>query len=140
VVALILGLLPGSLMPRHALAAFTTCTSDPVIILSNGATLDVDASIADSSSDVTSVVYNVHGPAGTYVVALASVGPADQVNYSGDDAPNTYDTSTTVSTGLRGVSVTASTKALSALGVTVGSASLSGQSGQSLHIHVSGLL
>ncbi len=138
--ALLLGLLAGPLTPHPALAHFTSCTSDPVVTLSNGAQLDLTANISDSASDVQSITYTVHAPAGTSMVSVASLGPADHVTFYADDAANAYDTYTTVYTGQSSVAVTAKTTVVSVLGVTLGSQSTSGTSGQSLHVHIAALL
>jgi hypothetical protein len=144
VAALTLGLLAGPLIPRPALAAFTTCTSDPVLTLSNGAAIDVRAVVSDVASDVTSIVYTVHAPAGTRLVSVLNTGSVlglvEHVNFYADNAAKTYDSYTTVSTGRSGVTVKASTTVVSVLDVTLGLSSTSGLNGQSLHIHFTTLL
>jgi hypothetical protein len=143
-VALTVALAAGSLGPSHAYAGFTSCQSDPVVTLSNGASVDLEAHIADSGSDVRQVSYTLHVPAGTRVVSVVNtdglIGLAETVQVYADDAANTYDSSTVVTTGQQGVAVTAFTTVVSPLGLTLGSATRSGTSGQSLALHFTSLL
>lgn len=142
---LTLGLAAGALAPRHALAAFTSCRSDPTVLLSNGAIVDLQAGIDDpyGSSDVTSVAYTLHVPAGLSVVAIAKtggvLGVVETVTVVADDAPNTFDT-TTVAYTVHPASVTALSTAVSALNVTLGTSSTSGTDGQSLNTYFTTLL
>lgn len=141
---LLLGLLAGPLLPRHARAAFVSCRSDPVVTLSNLAQIDLQADINDSTSDVQHIVYTVHVPAGTSVLSVLNtdsvVGLAEAVRVYADNPANTYDTYTTVSTGQSRVAVTATTTVVSVLGVTLGLQSVSGWNGQALHVHVGSLV
>jgi hypothetical protein len=141
---LLAGALLAAPLAGTARASLTYCTSDPVITLSNGAVLDLDATIADSTADVQQVTYVVHAPAGTRMLTLVKTGGLmglkETVQFSATDPANTYDTTTTVSTGQKGVAVTASTKVVSALGVTLGFKSISGLSGQTLLVHITSLL
>ena len=144
VAALTFGVLAGPLMTRPALAAFTTCTSDPVLTLSNGAAIDVKAVVSDVTADVKDIVYTVHAPAGTRLVSVVDtdsvLGLVEHVNFYADNASHSYDTYATVYTGQSGVTVKASTTVVSALDVTLGLGSTSGLSGQSLHLHFTTLL
>jgi hypothetical protein len=134
----------GPLASRPALAGFTTCTSDPIVSLSNGAQIDLKAAIGDTSSDVRSVTYTVHGPAGTRMLSILNtdslLGLVEKVQYYADDPANSYDTYTTVVSGQNGVSVTAQTTLVSVLGLAVGLKSASGYNAQPLHVRVTGLL
>src|SRR5690349_8737564 len=64
-----LGLAASLATPHAGLAAFTSCKSDPTVLLSNGAVLDLQADIADSygTADVKSVQYTIHVPKGLTV-------------------------------------------------------------------------
>lgn len=114
------------------------CRSDPYIVLSNLAQVDMSANISDDLSDVQSVVYVLHAPAGTspkMVVATDGLmGIKETFKFYADDPANTYDTYTTVYTGATGIAVTAesSVTSLTALGILT----QSGINGQSLHIHL----
>jgi hypothetical protein len=114
------------------------CRSDPYIVLSNSAQVDMAADINDSLSDVQSVVYVLHAPVGTSPEAIVAtdgaMGIKEKFKFYADDPANTYDTYTTVYTGASPVSVTAesSVTSLPALGILT----QSGYNGQSLHIHL----
>lgn len=114
------------------------CRSDPYIVLSNSAQVDMAADINDDLSDVQSVVYVLHAPVGTSPVEIVAtdgaMGIKETFKFYADDPANTYDTYTTVYTGTSGVAVTAesSVTSLSALGILT----QSGFNGQSLHIHL----
>jgi len=60
------GLLSGLLAVNTAHAAIG-CRSDPIVVLSNGVTLDLSATIYDDSSDVQQVNYTLQAPAGVWV-------------------------------------------------------------------------
>jgi hypothetical protein len=142
---LALGLAVGTLAPHHALAAFTSCRSDPTVLLSNGALVDLQAGIDDpyGTGDVTSVDYILHVPQGLSVVAVAKtggvLGMVEAVTVIADDAPNTFDT-TTVACTMHPASVTALSTAVSTLNVTLGTSTTSGTDGQSLDTHFTTLL
>ncbi len=108
--------------------ALAGCRSDPVIVLSNLRTLDVSATIYDSTSDLRSVTYTVHGPSGTSVVLALStdglVGQVEHFKYVADQLPNHYSVTAYVSTG--------TTSRVTVSGITLAgrSESLSGYSNQ----------
>jgi hypothetical protein len=141
---LVLALLAGPLSLHHALAGLSGCRSDPAVVLSNGATLDLSADITDSEPDVRRVDYVVHAPAGTVVVAVVNtdglIGMKETFRFYADSNWNTYRTVTTVYTGASAVQVTASSLAVSVLGVTLGVSSARGTSGQPLSIQFHSLL
>lgn len=143
-VMLLFGLTVSPLLATQAHASLTYCRSDPVLVLSNLAVLDVQAGINDNLSDVHNVVYVVHAPVGTHLVALVNtdglMGLKEKVRFYADNLPNTFDTYTTAYTGQRSVGVTAYSSVVSVLGVTLGSGSRSGLNAQSLHIHFVPLL
>jgi hypothetical protein len=143
-VALVLGLLAGPLAPRDASAGLSGCRSDPAVVLSNGATLDLSADVADIASDVSRVDYVVHAPAGTHAVAVVNtdglIGMKEKFTFYADSAWSSYRIVTTVYTGTSAVSVRANSLLVSVLGLTLGAASTSGFSGQPLSMQFNSLL
>jgi hypothetical protein len=121
-----------------AQAQYGGCRSDPYIVLSNTAQVDMAADINDSLSDVQSVVYVLHAPVGTSPVAIVAtdglMGIKEKFKFYADDPANTYDTYTTVYTGASHVAVTAESSVTSL--PTLGILTQSGYNGQSLHIHL----
>lgn len=134
----------GPLHPIGAKAMLSTCRSDPQVTLSNGAVIDLQAGIEDSASDVQEIVYVLHAPAGTHVLTFSNtdglLGLVERFEFYADDAANTYDTYTRVTTGTTTASVTATSTVLSALGVALGAQSVNGWNGQYLRTTTSGLL
>lgn len=138
VAALSTGLLAGgSLTAPNAHADLSACRSDPVVLLSNGAELDLSAAINDSSADVQQVVFTLHAPVGVSVVAYieGSLGAKEFWRFYADNPPGSYDTSALVTTYTPGVSVSATTQALGFL--TPALVTVSGQSNQPLPVHLS---
>lgn len=135
--------LAGPLAPRHAFAAIQGCQSDPAVILSNLATLDLQAGIGDSLTDVKQVVYVVHAPVGIKMLALINtdglMGLKEKVMFYSDNLPNTFDTQTIVYTG-KPATVKAYSTDVSALNLILGTATAPGMSGQWLHLHFTTLL
>lgn len=140
--ALGVSVLTGALVPGKASAGLLACRSDPYVVLSNGAQVDLSASINDSASDIKQTLYVLHTPVGTRPVLTVKtdglLGLTEKFVFYADEPANTYDTYTTVTTGAKNVSVTASTVVLG-IGV-LGIPSASGYSGQSLHTHIYWLL
>lgn len=130
--------------PRPASALLSTCRSDPVVTLSNGAQIDLQAGIQDSTSDVKGVLYTVHVPAGTWVVAVVNtdglLGLVENVRVYADNPPATYSSTTLVSTSATHVGVTATTSVVSVLGLALGIRSATGTSGQPLSVQIRSLL
>jgi hypothetical protein len=129
--------LAGSFEAGKASAQISICRADPIVRLSNGATIDLSASIGDSSSDVQHVSYVLHAPAGTSVTHVTFTGGPfagrESLAFYPDDPARTYDTDTVVTTGHTGVAVNATTAVHSATSVT---RSASGTDRQDLHVHV----
>ena len=122
----------------HAVGA---CRGDPIVVLSNGATIDLNLAIGDTLSDVRSIAYTLHGPIGTSLVSVSypdGTGNISSVQYVPDDAAGNYDGDTVVTTGIK-VGMTAYLQVLT-LPATGGSptpaAPAQGHSGQDLHIHL----
>jgi hypothetical protein len=129
---------------QSAHAQLAACRSDPVLVLSNLADLDLQAGISDNLSDVGSVSYVVHAPAGTSVISVLNLDPLLGVHgtlkFYADNPAGVYDLYTTVYTNRSIVAVTADEIVVSPLGVAVAAPSVSGVSGQTLHAHVKSLL
>jgi hypothetical protein len=127
-----------------ASAHMGVCMDDPVVSLVNLGQIDLHSAITDSSSDVQKITYVVHVPAGTRVLAITNLdalfGLRSTVQVIADDAANTFDTYTTITTGQKSIAVTASSTLVSLLNVNLGSSSVSGTSGQTLHTHFKPLL
>ena len=137
VVALAMGLLIGPLMAQGAAAEISGCRDDPIVHLSDGTIVKVHTTVADAASDVHNVTYTLYAPAGTSVTNVVYTGGQlagkETIQVFSNNLPATYDTDTVVSTGTAGVSVTAWTEVPS-----VGTASVTGQSGQDLAVHIGG--
>lgn len=69
------GLLAGSLAAPTAHAALVRCSTDPIITLSNGHTVQISDQISDTPTNVSKVDYQLHVPAG--VTATKVIYPAD---------------------------------------------------------------
>lgn len=110
--------------------------------MTNLGQLDLSASIGDNTSDVSQIVYILHAPVGTHLIATIPtdglVGLKEKFVFYADNPANTYDVHTYVFTGSRGVAVTAQSLAVSL--PTTGLSLASGYSGQDLHTHLYGLL
>ncbi|HMO59169.1 MAG TPA: hypothetical protein PKC19_17580 [Roseiflexaceae bacterium] len=95
-------------------AALRGCRSDPVVILSDGTILDVQAEIGTSVSNVREIHYVVHGPPGVSLVAAISTPTIgftgkETFTYYADSRPGVYVTETLVHTSINGVPVTSHT-------------------------------
>lgn len=106
-------------------AELGACYTDPVVVLSNGTTLDLSDTINDSPLDVQQVSYTIHAPAGLQVVSVTytsgPLGPKETFQFTSSGANGQYQISSDVITGNPSVQVTASAEA-------VGSGSVSGAS------------
>lgn len=132
-----LGLLAGPFTVHGAGATFSTCDTDPIVLLSNGAQVTLAAHIGVDTSGVQGVTYVLHGPSGLSVTGVTyDGGPVtnlESVQYVPD---NGYYTDTLVQTAGSGVSVTVTTNvSLPGGGSWYGSAS--GQSNQHMVVGLS---
>jgi hypothetical protein len=129
----------GPALGPSARADLVGCRSDPVVVLSNGVTLDLSADIDDIVGDVQQVSYTLHIPAGTFPLAVIGtdglMGLKESFAVSADGAPNTYATDTVVKTLAPGVGVVATTAAVAR--ITIGKASATGQTPQHLQVSFS---
>ncbi len=119
-----------------ARAALGVCGGDPVVVLSDGAVVDLDAVVNTSLSDIRGIAYTLHAPAGTVVVAIMSLGPQQTLDVINDTAPRTYTSVTTVATMGGPVGATAITT-VTLTGGIIHTASIAGQSGQPLALRLS---
>lgn len=121
-------------------ASLGACGSDPVVVLSNGVTIDLYATVGDASDDVQQIVYTLHAPHGTSVLSVvytsSLLGPKEVLQFEADTLPDTYATETVVTTGARGIAVTATTTVVPLLDLPA-TASTHGYDRQSLHVSVS---
>jgi hypothetical protein len=108
---------PG-LAPAHAELA--GCYSDPVVVLSNGLTLDLSNTINDADTDVRQVSYTIHAPAGTSVVSVTytsgPLGPKETLEVVADGGMDQYSIASVVTTLTPSISVVASAEAVSTSG------------------------
>jgi hypothetical protein len=107
----------GANLGPAAHAELGACYTDPVVVLSNGTTLDLSDSISDSYLDVQQVSYTIHAPAGVQVESVTytsgPLGPKETFQFVSSGANGQYQISSTVTTGSASVPVTASAQALS---------------------------
>jgi hypothetical protein len=109
--ALTAGLLAGPFMSDHALAAYTVCSSDPVVTLSNGHQLTLQAVIGTDISNVTAVNYRLHIPVDLRVtdVQYDQFGSLEHLTWVADESGSAFEDDTTVlaTSAASGTSVTA---------------------------------
>jgi hypothetical protein len=132
----IITLLPTWLLSSGlAYAANSGCRTDPLIILTNGAIIDMSATIGTSLLHVQQVDYTLHAPQGTALLLVVRTPdwPTTIENFSfvADAAPGEYNTNTVIYTTDTDVAVTASTS------VGLRSRSASGWDRQDLQVHIS---
>jgi len=124
------------LLSPNAHAVTAGCRSDPVIILSNGTTLDVSADIAAPLWDVNGVTYTVHIPAGLRAIATVST-PSwpttlERLVVIADNPSGLYTTETVVTTRQHQVAVTANTALVLLSSITLAAVSTPGYDGENL--------
>src|SRR5689334_5612733 len=108
--AVILALLPVWLLTSgQAYALNSGCRTDPVIILSNGAFIDMSAAIGTSMSQVQEVTYTLHAPRGTWPIAVVHTPhwptTVEDFQFFADAAPGSYSTDTIAYTTENNVNV-----------------------------------
>ena len=134
-------LLARSLVAPDTHAAISGCRSDPVVTLSNGAVLDLHATVDDTYDDVQQVSYTLYVPKGTWVtseVDTSALGPKDTFQFYADEPPNTYSAGTKVTTGTPQIPAAATMDLVKLTGTVLSTASASGKSPQTLWMNVSG--
>ena len=121
-IAIVVAVSLGSLRPQATHAQWGYCDSDPVVVLSNLAEVDLSAAIDDDLSDVSRVVYVLHIPTGTSAISVINtdglMGLRESLQFVADQPPGTYVSDTTVFTGAPHTAFTATTSvsALPSLG------------------------
>ena len=135
-VLLTLGLAAGPLTARGVGATFSTCNTDPTVVLSNGVTVNMAATIGTDPSMVTGVTYVLHAPRGTTMTGISydTYGYLETVQFVADQDSGTYliDTEAFTATSL-GASVTAQASVTG-----LGSSQRSGSSFQHLYMRFGG--
>ncbi|MFO7170460.1 MAG: hypothetical protein DIU80_020725 [Chloroflexota bacterium] len=111
---LLAGLILCGLFTPTAEAAVKGCRTDPIVILSDGTILDIQAAIDTSVSNVREIHYIVHGPPGVKLVAAISTPTLgfrgkETFTYYADAQPYQYVTDVVVHTTGERVSVTSYT-------------------------------
>ena len=148
VAAVITSLLIGLLLPLSfagpASAALSVST-DPIATLSTGGVLDLSADTLDLRNDVRNVTYVLHVPVGTSVTNVVyPLGSASITTFSwvADDAPGAYDASILVTAGHKAIVLAAFVVVSWPVGLQlpVTLAPAIGQTGQTIHIHLTDAL
>ena len=128
-------------LPEIAQASSLLCRSDPVVILSNGMTLDMGATISTLPMQVTEVHYELHVPAGVTAVIVirtpAWLTSQETFTVYDDQQPEQYQTVTTVHTSLGDAAVMADTSLVSLLNIHLGYYAVSGKEGDRLALSFS---
>jgi hypothetical protein len=128
------GLLAGTALITPAHAALMACGSDPIVSLSNGATLDIQATIYDVGADIQHLTYTAHVPAGLTVVKVnytkdPYAGNKETLTVYADQAVGVYTVSSLIQTKTAGIKVVATDTLTTG---TSNLASATGLSGQTL--------
>lgn len=125
-----------ALVSGAATAEASGCRTDPIIVLSNGAQLQMDATISTSYNNVQSVVYTVHAPRGSApLLIIYTDNPlryVETVRYIADGPSNVYTIDTVVTTNQGNTSVTTTSALVSVLRLTLDSDRASGAERQHL--------
>lgn len=125
-----------TLTAGNAFAAYTVCYTDPVVQLSNGMTITLQAVIDADPTQIASVTYDLHVPVGTTVIGVSydQYGSLEHLQLIADQHGDSYSVDTTV-TMTDGSSAPVSTYALLSDG-RQGSAN--GTTGRTLRITIAG--
>jgi len=127
------GLLVSPLLAPHAQAIIAGCGGDPVVVLSDGTTLDLNATADADASTVQQIAYTLHAPAGTAVVSVTSLSVRETLAFRADNTPHTYDTVTRVDASTPDAAVTTTTTVVPLRGVSA-TGSATGTTNEDLHI------
>lgn len=133
------GLLLGASWPSTAMAAILQgCRGDPIVMLSNGAIIQMTVDISSEAANVRRIIYTVHVPRRTKVDRIIYTGGElagkEVVNVYHDLYPGRYSTETVVRRNWTNVQVEATTRVLAGLEM---SKMVAGQNGQHLVVHCS---
>lgn len=138
--ALLMGLvfITGTWAAPSAYALASGCRSDPIVLLSNGATIDMSVALQTSVSNVDHVAYLLHLPPGVRVLAVVNTGLLDgmrsHVEVLNDAAPDHYWTETTAYTRISNVDVTASSALVLITHVRVAAGTNTGKDQEALRV------
>jgi len=117
-------------MLSGAVHAELLCRSDPVVILSNGVTLDIGATISTLPWKVREVHYELHIPRGVFMlVAIHTptwLTSQETFTVYSDQDSNQYVVTTQVTTAEGDATVVADTTLVSALNINLGRFTVSG--------------
>jgi hypothetical protein len=82
----------GMALPAQASAQLTACRSDPVVFLSNNHKVQLTSTVNTAASNVTSVNYVLHAPAGSAVTSVTWTGGGikESLAFYPDAGKNTY--------------------------------------------------
>ena len=127
---LLLALVVSFQTPTPTYARIVSCKGDPKVTLSNGKTIVVAETISTDASNLKSVVYSFHLPAGVAITKIVKsdtgISAREVYNFYYDAPANTYGTDL-------GVLITGPAVAVSAnMSIGNASTSASGQTGQHL--------
>ena len=111
------GLLASPLWAPQAHAIIAGCGGDPVVVLSNGTTLDLSTTADTDASTVRQIAYTLHAPTGTWMVSVTALGVNETLSFIADTTPDAYDTMTRVDASMAGAAVTTTTTAVPLRGV-----------------------
>lgn len=109
-VALLTGVITSILSADGVFAAYTTCKTDPVVVLSNGAQLTMIDDISDNAPDIQKASFVLHIPTGVSVTSVtydSTYGSLESFSWTADQKPGYYRDETTVTTGTTGIQVQA---------------------------------
>ncbi len=102
-------LLAGAFAP-HAAHAAMGVGCDPIVVLSNGRTIQMAATIGVTDPSVIgSIPWQLHAPVGTSVVSVTyndGVSAKEKLQFTADQPAGTYQTSVMVKASVNGASVT----------------------------------
>jgi len=123
-----------ALSPR-AHAIIGGCGGDPIVILSNGTTIDLSTTAGADASAVRRIAYTLHAPAGTTMVSVTSLGVRETLSFHADNSPGDYNTVTRVDASTSNAPATTTTAVVPLLGVPM-TGSVTGTTNEDLRIEL----
>lgn len=127
------GLLVSPLLAPRAHAIIGGCGGDPVVVLSNGATIDLSTTADTDAANVRQITYTLHAPAGTSLVSVTSLGVREVLYFDADNGPGVYDSVTRVDASTRDATATTTTSVVLPGGVPM-TGSATGNTDENLRI------
>lgn len=114
------------------------CRSDPVVVLSNGVTLDIGALISTLPMQVKEVHYELHVPVGVSMIAAIHtptwLTSQETFTVYADQPRNQYKVTTVVYTTQGNADVVAETLLVSLFGIKLGRYTAAGKEGERLSV------